>query len=82
MKSNEIPSSAPSAIRWTAWMLVAALWMPTVAALADEATGRSASERYTVRTVGGKEAESGAWPWQVALMHPGKAVHCNPAAAP
>ncbi len=72
MNSTEIPSSAPSAIRWAAWMLVAALWMPTVAASADEATGRSASEHYTVRTVGGKEAESGAWPWQVALMHPGE----------
>ena len=47
-------------------------WLPAFGvapAPADEATGRAASERHT-RTGGGMKAESGAWPWQVALVLP------------
>ena len=67
MKSIGTPSPAAYAVRGMAvWALMACGLAPAVA---DEATGRAASERHT-RIVGGEEAKTGEWPWQVALIEP------------
>ena len=67
MKRIEAQSLATAVARWLpVWALLAC---GAAQAPADELSGRAASERHT-RIVGGLEAETGAWPWQVALMYP------------
>ena len=77
MKRIEAQSLATAVARWLpVWALLACGAAP---APADELAGRAASERHT-RIVGGLEAETGAWPWQVSLFkrrQSGFSHHCG-----
>ena len=64
MKHTGAPSPAATVARFLAlWALLAG------GAAAGDPAGRAASLAHT-RIVGGVEAETGAWPWQVALVQP------------